>query len=145
MGNTHPVASSFFGGRPGFLVVQIQNAIPKLELEICWDIRSNASTLLSRTHANCLIIAYRVNLRKVFDSQVPCRIRCTSLGILQDWHLASINFKSAFTQGKLLKPIYLKLLPGYKNANPQIGDLVMKIMTSLYGDRRAANLWYAKI
>ena len=68
-----------------------------------------------------------------------------SLGVMDDWKTASIDFKSAFTQAKLPEPIYLELPPGYQKANPHLADYVMKITTSLYGDQRAANLWYNKI
>ena len=68
-----------------------------------------------------------------------------SLGVLNNWKTASIDFKSAFTQAHLPEPIYLELPPGYAKANPHLSDHVMKITTSLYGDQRAANLWYNKI
>ncbi|MCA1806868.1 MAG: hypothetical protein LC687_03260, partial [Actinobacteria bacterium] len=68
-----------------------------------------------------------------------------TLGVLQNWKSASIDFKSAFTQGQLPEPIYLELPPGYQRANPHLSDMVMKITTSLYGEQRAANLWYSKI
>jgi hypothetical protein len=68
-----------------------------------------------------------------------------SLGVMRNWKTASIDFKSAFTQAQLPEPIYLELPPGYQKGNPELHDHVMKIKTSLYGDRRAANLWYAKI
>jgi hypothetical protein len=68
-----------------------------------------------------------------------------SLGVLDDWKTASIDFKSAFTQATLPEPIYLELPPGFRRINPQLQDVVMKITTSLYGDQRAANLWYNRI
>ena len=68
-----------------------------------------------------------------------------SLGVINEWKTASIDFKSAFTQAILPEPIYLELPPGYQKANPHLADKVMKITTSLYGDQRAANLWYNKI
>ncbi len=68
-----------------------------------------------------------------------------SLGVMFNWKTASIDFKSAFTQAILPEPIYLELPPGYAKANPHLADKVMKITTSLYGDQRAANLWYNKI
>eukprot|EP00977_Amphora_coffeiformis_P018129 scaffold6199_cov167-Amphora_coffeaeformis.AAC.4 len=68
-----------------------------------------------------------------------------TLGVIQDWKSASIDFRSAFTQGQLPEPIYLELPPGYQKANPHLSDSVMKITTSLYGEQRAANLWYNKI
>ncbi len=43
------------------------------------------------------------------------------------------------------KPIYLELPPGYKEAKPDFSDKVIRVNTSLYGDCRAANLWYRKI
>ena len=55
--------------------------------------------------------------------------------------MASSDFKNAFTQATLPKPIYLELPPGYVQANPGAKDKVMKIKKSLYGDCRAANLW----
>ena len=68
-----------------------------------------------------------------------------SLGVLNEWKTASIDFKSAFTQATLPEPIYLELPPGFRKANPNLQDVVMKITTSLYGDQRAANLWYNRI
>ena len=68
-----------------------------------------------------------------------------SLGVMQNWKSASIDFKNAFTQGQLPEPIYLELPAGFAKANPELSDHVMKITTSLYGDRRAANIWYRKI
>ena len=65
-----------------------------------------------------------------------------SLSLVEGWETASIDFKNAFAQATLPKPIYLELPPGYKAANPGSHDKVMKINKSLYGDRRAANLWY---
>ena len=58
---------------------------------------------------------------------------------------ASIDFKSAFTQAVLPEPLCMELPPGHTKANPQLADSVMKITASLYGDQRAANLWYQKI
>ena len=68
-----------------------------------------------------------------------------SLGVMDDWKTASIDFASAFTQATLPEPIYLELPPGFQKANPHLQDMVMKITTSLYGDQRAANLWYNRI
>ncbi len=65
-----------------------------------------------------------------------------TLSVMEKWESASIDFKNAFAQATLPKPIYLELPPGYVQANPGSEDLVMKINKSLYGDRRAANLWY---
>ena len=68
-----------------------------------------------------------------------------TLSIVEKWATASIDFKSAFTQAQLPKPIYLEPPPGFLSANPDKKDKVIKVKTSLYGDRRAANLWYKKI
>ena len=68
-----------------------------------------------------------------------------TLGILRDWKTASIDFKNAFMQGHLPEPLYLELPPGFKNAHPGSNDMVMKVITSLYGDRWATNIWYQKI
>jgi hypothetical protein len=68
-----------------------------------------------------------------------------ALSLVNNWESASIDFKNAFVQAQLPSPIYLELPPGYQRNNPQLSDHVMKIKTSLYGDRRAANLWYNKL
>ena len=68
-----------------------------------------------------------------------------TLGIVEGWSTASIDFKNAFTQAQLPEPIYLELPPGLEKANPEYKDKLIEIKTSLYGDRRAANLWYRKI
>ena len=68
-----------------------------------------------------------------------------TFGVTHNWKTASIDFANAFTQAKLPEPIYLELPPGYQRANPQLSDYVMRIETSLYGDKRAANLWYNKL
>ena len=68
-----------------------------------------------------------------------------SLSLVENWVSASIDFKNAFAQATLPKPIYLELPPGYAHANPDAEHLCMKINKSLYGDRRAANLWYRKL
>ena len=64
-----------------------------------------------------------------------------SLFVVEGWKTASIDFKNAFAQATLPKPIYLELPPGYVQSNPSAKDKVMKIVKSLCGDRRAANLW----
>ena len=68
-----------------------------------------------------------------------------SLSIAEQWKSASIDFKNAFAQADLPEPIYLELPPGYAQANPESRDFVLKVKKSLYGDRRAANLWYLKL
>ena len=65
-----------------------------------------------------------------------------SLSIIEGWSTASIDFKNAFAQATLPKPIFLDLPPGYVQANPGAKDKVIKIKKSLCGDCRAANLWY---
>ena len=64
-----------------------------------------------------------------------------SLSIIEGWSTASIDFKNAFVQATLPKPIFRDLPPGYVQANPGTKDKVMKIKKSLCGDCRAANLW----
>ena len=68
-----------------------------------------------------------------------------TLGLVENWSSASIDFKNAFTQAQLPEPLYLELPPGYLKANPEYADKVIRVNTSLYGDVRAANLWYGKI
>jgi len=68
-----------------------------------------------------------------------------TLALVEGWHTASIDFKNAFTQAKLPEPIYLDLPPGFLEANPTYKDKAIRVKTSLYGERRAANLWYRKV
>ena len=68
-----------------------------------------------------------------------------TLGVMRKWKTASIDFKNAFTQGQLPKPIYLELPSGFKQSNPGSDETVIKVTTSLYGDRCAANIWYRAI
>ena len=56
-----------------------------------------------------------------------------------------MDFKNAFTQGTMPKPIYLELPPGFLKGSPDSQDMVMKVVTSLYGDCQAANIWYRTI
>ena len=51
----------------------------------------------------------------------------------------TIDFNAAFVQSTLPEPIYLELPPGY-TVHGQ--DTVYKVSKSLYGDVRAAKLWY---
>ena len=51
----------------------------------------------------------------------------------------TINFNAAFVQSDLPTPIYLELPPGYHVPGQ---DKVLKVTKSLYGDVRAAKLWY---
>ena len=68
-----------------------------------------------------------------------------TLGLVEGWSTASIDFKNAFTQASLPEPLYLELPPGYLQSNPDHASKVIRVNTSLYGDVRAANLWYHKI
>jgi len=68
-----------------------------------------------------------------------------TLALVEGWHTASIDFKNAFTQAKLPKPIYLDLPPGFLEANPSYKNKAIRVKTSLYGERQAANLWYRKL
>jgi hypothetical protein len=51
----------------------------------------------------------------------------------------TIDFNAAFVQSTLPEPIYLELPPGYIVHGQ---DTVYKVSKSLYGDVRAAKLWY---
>ena len=68
-----------------------------------------------------------------------------TIGLVEGWSTASIDFKNAFTQASLPEPIYLDMPPGFLTANPEYKDKLIRVKTSLYGERRAANLWYKKI
>ena len=64
------------------------------------------------------------------------------LSIIEGWSTASIDFKNAFAQATLPKPIYLELPPGYVQANPGAKDKIMKIKKSLCSDCCVTNLWH---
>lgn len=48
-----------------------------------------------------------------------------------------IDFKSAFTQATLSLLTYFKLAPSYQKATPQFADNMMKLTTSLSGNKQA--------
>ena len=62
-------------------------------------------------------------------------IICFALGMKSP----TIDFNSAFVQSDLPEPIYLELPPGYGVVGE---DKVYRVDKSLYGDVRAARLWY---
>ncbi|KAI2510177.1 hypothetical protein MHU86_4209 [Fragilaria crotonensis] len=62
-------------------------------------------------------------------------IICVALGMKS----RTIDFNSAFVQSDLPEPIYLELPPGYGVVGE---DKVYRVDKSLYGDVRAARLWY---
>jgi hypothetical protein len=55
---------------------------------------------------------------------------------------ASIDFRNAFVQSSLPEPIYIELPPGGIAKNPDFKGKILKVNKSLYGDRRAPQLWY---
>jgi hypothetical protein len=61
------------------------------------------------------------------------------LTVAQGLKSTTIDFNAAFVQSDLPEPIYLELPPGYGVPNE---DKVYKVGKSLYGDVRAARLWY---
>lgn len=62
------------------------------------------------------------------------------LTVAQQLKSTTIDFNAAFVQSDLPEPIYLELPPGYSSAPGD--DKVYKVVKSLYGDVRAAKLWY---
>jgi hypothetical protein len=65
-----------------------------------------------------------------------------SLAIAHNLHTTQIDFKNAFVQAPLSDPIYLELPPGKWRTDPTYAGKVLRVKKSLYGDRRAPNLWY---
>lgn len=61
------------------------------------------------------------------------------LTVAQGLKSRTIDFNAAFVQSDLPEPIYLELPPGYAVLNE---DKVYRVDKSLYGDVRAARLWY---
>ena len=80
-----------------------------------------------------------------YNSRYCVRRLLFTLGLVEGWSTASIDFKNAFTQASLPEPLFLELPPGYLQANLDHTSKVIRVNTSLYGDVRAANLWYHKI
>ena len=61
------------------------------------------------------------------------------LTVAQMLRSTTIDFNAAFVQSELPEPIYLELPPGYGVPG---ADKVYRVVKSLYGDIRAAKLWY---
>ncbi len=61
------------------------------------------------------------------------------LTVAQQLKSTTIDFNAAFVQSDLPEPIYLELPPGYSVPGE---DKVYKVVKSLYGNVRAAKLWY---
>ena len=63
-----------------------------------------------------------------------------SLTLHQGYKTRQVDFRQAFIQSDLPEPIYAELPPGgWKKSNP---GKVLKLKKSLYGDRRAPQLWF---
>ncbi len=65
-----------------------------------------------------------------------------SLTVAHNLYSTQIDFKNAFVQSSLPEPIYLEAPPGRWRHDPRYAGKVLKVKKSLYGDRRAPNLWY---
>ena len=61
------------------------------------------------------------------------------LSLQHDLTTVSIDFKNAFVQSSLPEPIFVEFPQGYGRG---ARDKVLKVSKSLYGDRRAPQLWY---
>ena len=61
------------------------------------------------------------------------------LKVAQQLKSTTIDFTASFVQSTLPEPIFLELPPGYSVSGQ---DKVYKVFKSLYGDVRAAKLWY---
>jgi hypothetical protein len=66
------------------------------------------------------------------------------LGLMLNYNMqsAQIDFRNAFVQSFLPKPIFLELPPGPFRNNPDLQGMILKVHKSLYGDRRAPRLWF---
>jgi hypothetical protein len=53
-----------------------------------------------------------------------------------------IDFRNAFVQSDLPEPIYIELPPGGYKTHPDNAGMILEVTKSLYGDRRAPQLWY---
>jgi histone deacetylase 1/2 len=63
-----------------------------------------------------------------------------TLSVAHNLPTTQIDFKNAFVQSSLPKPIYMSMPPG--GYNKQYPGKIMRVKKSLYGDRRAPRLWY---
>ena len=63
------------------------------------------------------------------------------LGLQHDLVTTSIDFKNAFVQSSLPEPIYVEFPHGYSAGK----DKILEVTKSLYGDKRAPQLWYKHI
>jgi hypothetical protein len=62
------------------------------------------------------------------------------LAVHFNFYTQQIDFRKAFVQSTLPKPIYLEMPPGGYTTN--YPGKILKVTRSLYGDRRAPRLWY---
>jgi hypothetical protein len=63
-----------------------------------------------------------------------------NLMLAHDLKSTQIDFRNAFVQSTLPEPIYIQSPPGFKDFRKK--DHYPKVIKSLYGDRRAPQLWF---
>jgi hypothetical protein len=66
-----------------------------------------------------------------------------SLMAAKSWTGCQVDFKTAFLNGDIDKPIYMEQPPGFKD--PQNPDFVCQINHSLYGLKQAPRQWNIKL
>ena len=59
--------------------------------------------------------------------------------VIRGWKTRQVDFNQAFIQAPMQEQVYAGLPPTYQNENP---GMCLRLKRSLYGDRRAPQLWY---
>jgi hypothetical protein len=62
------------------------------------------------------------------------------LAVLENWHMSSVDVKTAFLYGELDKELYMKQSRGFKI--PRKEYLVLQLKHAIYGLRQAALQWW---
>jgi Reverse transcriptase (RNA-dependent DNA polymerase) len=65
-----------------------------------------------------------------------------TLAVTHNLCTTQIDFKNAFVQSDLPAPIYVELPPGGYCSHPDNAGMILEVIKSLYGDRRAPKLWH---
>jgi hypothetical protein len=101
------------------------------KLKACFCVRGNLQTLVESQSTFSPVVSWST-VQLLFVITVTHKLKSTT-----------IDFNNELVQSPLPEPIHLELPPGY--VTPDSRDLVYKVSKSLYGDIRAAKLWYTRL
>jgi len=71
-------------------------------------------------------------------------VRCMlALATLENWHISSLNVRSAYLYGKLDEEIYMEFPEGF--APPHLKNKVLTLLQALYGLKQAGLAWWNEL